>query len=98
MSVDVTVAGPQDRLAAFVQALENMDRAFLVKSINIAGTGEGGGSSLTLSGTMFLLPELVDPTAEAPVPDATATDPTTTDPTTTDPTTTEVEGTETVTP
>lgn len=63
MTVDVTVSGPKARLSGFVRALENMDRAFLVTAINLAGTGEGG-SSLTLSGTMFLLPELVDPTAE----------------------------------
>lgn len=83
MSVDVTVAGAPDRLAGFVKALESMDRAFLVTGINIAGTGEGGGSSLTLSGTMFLLPELVDPTAEAPAQPTTdpSTDPTTVDPT-----------------
>jgi Tfp pilus assembly protein PilO len=73
MTVDVTVSASEERLAAFVQALENMDRAFLVTGINIAGTGETGGSSLTLSGTMFLLPELVDPTAEVVADPATDT-------------------------
>lgn len=94
MTVDVTVSGPQDRLVAFVRALENMDRAFLVNNINLGGAD--GTSSLTLSGRMFLLPELVDPTAEtAPttvedtttegtLPEDTTTEDTTTDGTTTD--------------
>lgn len=76
MTVDVTVSGTKPRLIAFVRALENMDRAFLVTSINLGGAD--GASSLTLSGRMFLLPELVDPTVE------TAADTTTTDTTTTE--------------
>lgn len=69
MTVDVTVSGTKSRLVAFVRALENMDRAFLVTSINLGGS-EAGSASLTLSGQMFLLPELVDPTAEAVTPPA----------------------------
>lgn len=73
MTVDVTVSGSKDRLAAFVRALENTDRAFLVTAINVAESGDAG-SSLTLSGTMFLLPELVDPTAPATTPAAPSAD------------------------
>ena len=64
MTVDVTVSGSKPRLIAFVRALENTDRAFLVTNINLGGAG--GESSLTLAGQMFLLPELVDPTAQVP--------------------------------
>ena len=62
MTVDATVAGNQQELVAFLHALENMGRAFLVTSISM-GSGDMQNNSLTISGQMFLLPELVDPTA-----------------------------------
>lgn len=69
MNVDLSVSGPQDRLTALLSALEGMDRAFLVTSVNL-GTTEGE-STLTLTGKMFLLPELVDPTVVPPTPEVT---------------------------
>lgn len=67
MNVDLSVSGPQSRLAALLNALEDMDRAFLVTSVNL-GNSAGGESTLTLTGKMFLLPELVDPTAPPVTP------------------------------
>jgi Tfp pilus assembly protein PilO len=66
MPLDVTVTGTKVQVTNFLAALENMDRAYLVSSVSLGGEGEGEGSSATINGSMYLLPELVDPTAEVP--------------------------------
>lgn len=63
MTLNMTVAGTKDQIVRFLEALENMKRAYLVESISL-GEAEGGGGTATISGTMYLLPELVDPTKE----------------------------------
>lgn len=68
MTMDVTVAGTQPQIVQFLSALENMDRAYLVQSVAIGKTDGGNGSSATITGQMFLLPALVDPTAGKPAP------------------------------
>lgn len=66
MSLDMTVTGTQVQIMRFLDALENMDRAYLIANISL-GAGEGAGNSAvsaTISGNMYLLPELVIPTDE----------------------------------
>jgi hypothetical protein len=72
MSLDMTVTANPTQITAFLEALENMDRAYLVTSVTLGGDSEKSSASIT--GNMYLLPSLVDPTAPVPttpVPPAT---------------------------
>lgn len=61
MSLDLSVTGSQAQVIRFLGELENMDRAILIETVSF-GDGEKGSGSATISGKMFLLPALVDPT------------------------------------
>lgn len=67
MTLDVTVNGTSAQIIAFLKALENMDRSYLINSVNVGDSGAVGGAvnaSATINGKMFTLPALVDPTDE----------------------------------
>ena len=61
MKVEINAKGSRQELTKFVSNLENMDRAFLTSSVSLSG--EGKEYSLSVNGNMFMLPELMDPTA-----------------------------------
>ena len=56
MPMSVTVNGAYPNLVAFLAALEDLPRAWLIDSIKAQGGQEGGAAiTLTASGTMFVL-------------------------------------------
>lgn len=55
MKLTVTVAAAPDELVKFLQALQNMDRAYLISQVS-----ESSGE-VTIVGQMFMLPEPVNP-------------------------------------
>ena len=66
MMVDITVTGAERQLVNFVNGLENADRSYLLSNVSYSPVSEEGGGqtfSMSISGNMFLLPPLVDPTA-----------------------------------
>lgn len=64
MTVTVSVTGSSEQLQRFMKKLEQMDRAYLVNQVTYGGGGDAGALTLSVTGSMFMLPELVDPMAE----------------------------------
>lgn len=60
MSLDVTVTGTEEQMVRFLDALESMDRAYLVHAVTL-GESEGRSMSATINGNMYLLPPLTHP-------------------------------------
>lgn len=75
-SITLDVRGTEAKIRKFVANLEKLPRAFQVTSLNInvaltTGTGgaaaatPGGNTTAAISGSLFLMPEFVDPTVPA---------------------------------
>lgn len=80
MEVAATVTGTRAQLRSFLAAMEDQERSYLFDTAGLsaatadgstdgAGAGAGAGYTLTVAGSMFLLPEVPDPDAAvAPAP------------------------------
>jgi Tfp pilus assembly protein PilO len=60
-TVTVSVAGSYDQTQQLLVNLENMDRAYLVTSVSLAGDAESGVFTTTITGEMFVMPPVKDP-------------------------------------
>lgn len=74
MDVAVSVSGTKEQMTEFVENLEQMNRAYLISNIGQT-SDEDGSFTLTVSGTMFMLPALVDPREAAAAPVTPGTEP-----------------------
>lgn len=80
LPMEITATGRYANIKTFVDNLERQERAFLIKSVDVAASGDTADSyTLTVSGDYFTLPESpledagTDPTAAAtPAPSAAA--------------------------
>lgn len=71
MEVAATVTGSREQLQSFLAAMEQQERSYLFDTAGLspAGVGEdqvATGYTLTVTGSMFLLPGVPDPDAPAP--------------------------------
>lgn len=62
MTVSVTVETSQQQAMKFISKLERLDRDYLITSISMT-SGESG-VTLSVTGSMFMLPAIVDPEAD----------------------------------
>lgn len=73
MQVSATVTGTRDQLRSFLAAMEKQDRSYLFDTAGLSPAGDGttptaAAYTLTLTGSMFLLPPAPDPDAPPPAP------------------------------
>lgn len=60
-TVSLSLTGSYDEARRLLAGLEALDRAFLLRSINVAGEAGSSTLTVTLSGTTFVAPPLVAP-------------------------------------
>lgn len=70
-TVTVSVTGTYDQTQQLLVNLENMDRAYLVTSVSLAGDTEGASYTTTITGDMFVMPPVKAPGKAVEVASAT---------------------------
>lgn len=60
-SVTVSVSGTYDQTQRLLENLEHMRRAYLVRTVAVAGDPETGTYTTTVDGDMFVMPPVPDP-------------------------------------
>lgn len=70
-TVTVSVTGSYDQTQQLLVNLENMDRAYLITTVSLAGDAEGGAFTTTITGDMFVMPPVKDPGKTVEVASAT---------------------------
>jgi Tfp pilus assembly protein PilO len=61
IALAVSASGSYQQLIRFINALERLDRSFLLTSVGISEDGEGSGGTVTISGTMWAAPNIPAP-------------------------------------
>ncbi|WP_341924799.1 hypothetical protein [Nocardioides psychrotolerans] len=59
--VTLSAEGTFDEARRLLRAIEQLDRAFLVRSVSLTGTSEDTGFTVTLSGATFVAPPVLPP-------------------------------------
>jgi Tfp pilus assembly protein PilO len=60
-TVSVSVSGTYDQTQRLLANLEQMSRAYLVRSVTLAGDASTGAYTTTIDGDMFVMPPVTDP-------------------------------------
>jgi Tfp pilus assembly protein PilO len=60
-TVTVSVTGSYDETRQLLVNLENMQRAYLITSVSLAGDAQSGAYTTTVTGDMFVMPPVQDP-------------------------------------
>lgn len=78
MAVSVSVNGSYAEVTKFLQEIQNLDRAWLVDTVNVQGGQDGGTVTLTASGAMYVVAgeDIEIPGTVTPSPAAAMTTPT----------------------
>jgi hypothetical protein len=57
----IAVTGSYDQTQHLLENLEQMPRSFLINTVELSGTAEGGAFTTTISGDMFVMAPAADP-------------------------------------
>lgn len=60
-TVSVSIEGSYDQTQQLLENLERIKRAYLVGSVTLAGSGETGTFTTTITGEMFVMPPVPEP-------------------------------------